>query len=432
MQHMKKQIHQEWSFDGVIYEVNIRQYTSEGTFKAFLPHLDRLSEMGVDILWLMPVFPIGSVHRKGLLGSYYSIKDFKGVNPEFGNEEDLRALIEKAHRLGMKVLLDWVTNHAAWDNVWTVSHPEYFKKGEGGGFVSPNDWSDVIALDYGVASMRKAMIDAMCYWVREFDIDGFRCDVAGLVPVDFWEEARYHLELIKPLFMLAEDEENGALMRYAFDMNYTWKVHHMMGKVAKGEESLGAFRAVFDQNNALYPPSVYRMQFITNHDENSWNGSEYERLGEFSEAFAALTFMLPGMPLIYSGQEAGYKERIAFFDKDRIEWGDVVLHGLYQQLIAIKKSYTPLHNGNYGAPIRWIQSNCSDTLLGLARKDHMNTIIAFFHFGNEVLPQVNVDTEGYEGEYTDLLTGETVKVDSNWHPEIQPGGYQLLALHHQR
>ncbi|MFO7723570.1 MAG: alpha-amylase family glycosyl hydrolase [Bacteroidales bacterium] len=272
--------HEVWSKDAVIYEVNIRQYTEEGTFNAFLPHIPRLKEMGVDILWLMPVHPVGVLNRKGSLGSYYAVRDYRGVNPEFGTMDDLKNLVQQAHALGMKVILDWVANHTAWDHVWTETNPEYFEKDKKGGFISPYDWTDVIALDYSNDAMRDSMIEALKFWVRVADVDGYRCDVAGMVPTDFWDDARKALEEIKPVFMLAEDEDNPDLLREAFDMNYTWKVHHLMTRIVKGESPASEFWTHFAWNDSVFNPGVYRMNFITNHDENSWNGTEFERMGD--------------------------------------------------------------------------------------------------------------------------------------------------------
>lgn len=209
----------EWVKNAVIYEVNVRQYTPEGTFNAFTEHLPRLKTLGVDILWFMPVNPIGVKNRKGPLGSYYSVKDYTAVNPEFGTMEDFRRLVEQVHEQGMYAIIDWVPNHTAWDHRWTKEHPDWYKQDEKGEFVSPFDWTDVIQLDYDNEEMRQEMIEEMIFWIRESDIDGYRCDVAHMVPVDFWDEARKELDKVKPVFMLAESDQY-FLHKNAFDMTY--------------------------------------------------------------------------------------------------------------------------------------------------------------------------------------------------------------------
>jgi len=228
--------HPEWSRQAVIYEVNIRQYTQEGTFEAFRSHLPRLRELGVDVLWFMPVHPISEVNRKGTLGSYYAIRDYKGVNPEFGTANEFRALVKEAQDLGFKVLLDWVANHSGGDNIWLEEHPDWYVRDENGDPVIPYDWSDTYKLDYTHPAMRDGMIDALTYWVSEYNIDGYRCDVAYEVPTDFWEEARKKLEDIKPVFMLAE-AETADLLEKAFDMNYNWRLKDLMNQIVQGEKA---------------------------------------------------------------------------------------------------------------------------------------------------------------------------------------------------
>ena len=256
----------------MIYEANVRQFTPEGTFKAFEEHLPRLKELGVDILWLMPIHPIGVENRKGGLGSYYSIKDYRGVNPEFGDLDDFKSLVNKAHELGMYVILDWVANHTAWDHAWVTEHPEYYTKNLDGTMKSPFDWTDVVELDFKNQEMQDAMLADMMYWVEENGIDGFRCDVAGEVPVEFWNTARAELDKVKPVFMLAEAEQPNHHVN-AFDMSYAWELHHIMNEIAKGNKNAKAINTYFAKHDTLYPTDAYRLYFITNHDENSWNGT---------------------------------------------------------------------------------------------------------------------------------------------------------------
>lgn len=348
-------VHPDWSKNASIYEVNIRQYSPEGTFAAFTEDLPRLQKMGVDILWLMPISPIGELNRKGTLGSYYAIKDYKAVNPEFGTEEDFQALVDEAHKLGMKVIIDWVANHTSWDNVWTVNK-DWFTLNEDGEFMPPvADWSDVIDLNYDNADMRAAMIDAMEYWVREFDIDGYRCDVAGEVPTDFWVEAHHKVDQIKDIFMLAEDG-NPELTVEAFDMNYGWDYAHFIREIAKGEMTFAQLDSLMEENEERYPEYAYRMYFTTNHDENSWNGSDTEMYGKNFENFAVLSATIDGMPLIYSGQESILDKQLEFFEKDEIEWKDYAYQDFYTMLLTLKEENEALWNGEFGGKMERIES----------------------------------------------------------------------------
>lgn len=262
--------HPQWSQDATIYQINTRQYSVAGNFKGVERDLPRLKELGVDIIWLMPIHPIGIKARKGTLGSPYAVKDYKAVNPEFGSEADLHELIERAHTLGLKVIIDWVPNHSAWDNPLTQSHPHWYARNYRGDFrPSPWwDWSDIIEFDYAQPELREYMIDAMCYWVRAFDIDGFRCDVAGYVPNDFWRQARSELEQLKPVFMLAEWESRD-MHEYAFDMTYAWSWNEIMHGIAQRKTSLGKLRQYYSWNERAWPKQAYRMTFVSNHDKNA-------------------------------------------------------------------------------------------------------------------------------------------------------------------
>ncbi len=310
--------HADWSKNAVIYEVNIRQYSIEGTFKSFERDLPRLKQLGIDILWLMPINPIGVKNRKEPLGSYYSVKDFSSINPEFGKIGDFKQLVKSAHNYGMKLIIDWVPNHSAWDNELSNSHPEYYMKDSVGKFVSPFDWTDVIRFDYNNSNLRKYMINTMKWWLTETDIDGFRCDVASMVPIDFWEQLRPELETVKPVFMVAE-ADIPELHNKAFDVSYDWKFHHIMNQIAKGKMNANAITKHFNWVDSIYPTNSYLMQFTSNHDENSWNGTEYERLGNGVQTFAVITALLRDMPLIYNGQESSFNRRLKFFAKDSID-----------------------------------------------------------------------------------------------------------------
>ena len=340
-----------------IYEVNIRQYTPQGTFKAFMEHLPRLKEMGVGIIWLMPIHPIGKKKRKGSLGSYYAVADYKGVNAEFGTKEDFRALVDKIHEMGMYVILDWVANHSAWDNPWAQSNPEFYTKNAEGNFVPPfADWSDVIDFDYSNKKLWTAMIDALKYWVKEYDVDGYRCDVAAIVPLEFWQHARIELDKIKTVFMLAEAHEP-EMHQQAFNMTYNWQLKDIINDIAKGKKNATALIKHLEEEHQKYPPGAYRMSFTTNHDENSWSGTVYERLGDAVEVFAVLCCTWEGMPLIYSGQEAGLNKRLEFFEKDTIQWQPHPFADMYSKLLHLKKNNKAIWNGKEAGKVKLIHAN---------------------------------------------------------------------------
>ena len=333
-----------WLNQATIYEVNLRQYTSDGTINSFRKKLPKLKELGVDILWFMPIQPIGIKNRKAVgdsfvedflnpdykkyWGSPYSISDYKQVNPRYGTLSEFKELTKLCHELDIKVVLDWVANHTAWDNPWIIDHPEWFTHDSSGKITDPIGedgkswgWTDVADLNYDNDKMRKAMTDAMSFWIKECDIDGFRCDVAMEVPVDFWNEASKQLNQIKPIFMLAESEAHKPRMfDSAFDAYYGWEMHHVFNKLYAGELSASEIIRVMNEKDSICGDHVFPMNFITNHDENSWNGTIDERLGESWEAMAVLSYSLRGMPLIYSGQEVGLDHRLSFFEKDSIDW----------------------------------------------------------------------------------------------------------------
>lgn len=358
--------HVAWSRQAVIYQINVRQYSPAGTLAAVQADLPRLKALGVDILWLMPLQPIGALNRKGSLGSYYSIRDYTDVNPEFGTLADAKALVAAAHQLGFKVILDWVANHTAWDHPWTRSHKDWYKLNAQGevyavtfnaGQPTEEHWDDVVALDYRSEGLRAAMIDAMAFWVRETGLDGFRCDVASLVPTDFWVRARRELQQQKPLFMLAESDAVELHTSGAFDMTYDWSLpDEVFKKVGKGDAGAPLLKAWLARQPAGYPAQAVRMRFTSNHDFNSWHGTDAELYGDAWQAFAVLTFTLPGMPLIYNGQESRLSKRLAFFEKDAIDWQRHELTDFYRSLIALKHRHAALAAGAHGAPVTLLEA----------------------------------------------------------------------------
>jgi glycosidase len=355
--------HLAWSRNQTLYSVNIRQYTPEGTFDAFAKHLPRLKAMGIELIWLLPIQPIGVPERKGTLGSYYSCADYKGVNPEFGTLESFKALVQQVHALGMRIMIDWVANHCAWDNPWLKQQPDWFKKNERGEIypvtfldgAQPEYWTDVVGLDYTNKALWNGMIDAMAYWVRECDIDGFRCDVAGMVPVGFWNQARRELDAIKPLFMLAE-WHTPELHHEAFDMTYDWVFQNLLRDIAQGKAGVSEIKRWAQDTQEQFPADAYRMLYTANHDSNSWQGSDKELFGDAHDAMTVVTFTLPGMPLIYGGQEQGFEKRLEFFEKDPIDWGSLKREGLYQELVKLKREHPALRNGREGGRLVFLDT----------------------------------------------------------------------------
>lgn len=423
-------IHPEWSRNANIYEVNIRQYTPEGTILAFVKHLPRLRDMGVDILWLMPVNPIGELNRKGTLGSYYSIKDYMAVNPEYGTLEDLKLLVARAHEMNMKVILDWVANHTSWDNPLTVEHPEWYKKDTAGKFVSPYDWSDVLQLDYDQTGLTDYMIGAMKYWITEADVDGFRCDVAGMVPTEFWNRARRELDQVKPVFMLAEADKPELLVS-AFDMDYGWELHHIMNKVAQGSRNVNDMKRYFRKNDSICPGNAYRMHFTSNHDENSWKGTEFERMGDAAPIMAVLSATIPGMPLIYSGQEAGLDKRLRFFEKDTIEWDrNTEYTEFYRVLLELKKRNRSLWNGNEGGLMEILPMANDSVVLAFTRQKDTDRIVALFNFSKEK-QEVKLRNFAWPGNYTDVFTGDELTIRKRALFKLEPWDYRIFELSNQ-
>lgn len=386
-----------------IYEVNIRQYTPEGSFEAFERHLPRLAAMGVDILWLMPVHPIGVKHRKGSLGSSYSVRDYTAVNPEFGTLADFRRLVKAAHALGMLVLIDWVANHTAWDHAWVSEHPDWYKKDEHGrihaytyqGEHGLEHWTDVVGLDYRQHDLWPAMTDALAWWLRETDIDGYRCDVAGLVPTPFWEQARRALDAIKPVFMLAEWSDV-ALHRSAFDMSYDWPLYDTMCRIARGDGDARDMDAYLEADAARgFPPHAIRMLFTTNHDKNAWEGHDGERFGAAFKVFAVLAATLPGMPLVYGGQEAGLHRRLAFFEKDTIDWGDRPHEEFYRGLLRLKHDNAALANGAAGGDLLRIATG-DDAVFAFRRRRGANIVSVTANLS--AMPRGGIEPWGYRIE----------------------------------
>ena len=418
--------HPEWSRNATIYEVNIRQYTPEGTFKAFEPHLQRLKNMGIDIIWLMPVHPIGIEKRKGTLGSEYSVKDYYGVNPEYGTLDDLKELVRKIHAMGMHVILDWVANHSAWDNPLTKEHPSWYTKTRDGNFQPTPwyEWDDVIDFDYNVPDMRKYMTTVMKYWVKEADVDGFRCDVAGFIPVDFWDNVRRELDEIKPVFMLAEWESRD-LYKHAFDMTYSWSLWDKMKDATTGNKGIGGLYEYLAHDVNTVPRDAYRMTFTENHDKNSWEGNQFSNFGKGIETCMVFCTAVNGMPLIYSGQEAGLDHSLKFFDKDTIQWKSHPFAALYKKLFELKHVHQSLWNGKWGGEMVRIINN-QHSVISFCRDKDKDRTISVFNFSDKPV-MVNLDTRYIEGSYLDYFEGKTIQLTGKDSIPLQPWGYKILV-----
>jgi glycosidase len=418
--------HPEWSRNLSIYEVNLRQYTPEGTFKAFEKHLPRLKELGVGILWLMPIHPIGETNRKGSLGSYYSVKDYFAVNPDYGTMEDFKSLVGKIHESGIYVILDWVANHTAWDNPLASEHPEWYTQDSSGGFLPPvPDWSDVIDLNYDNRGLWKYMIRAMRFWVEEMDVDGFRCDVAGMVPMDFWNEARGELEKVEPVFMLAE-AEGPEFHEHAFDMTYSWDFYYLMHDIVIGKKNASDMATYLSEETAHYPEDAYRMRFLTNHDENSWKGTVSETFGDAEEVCAVLTATVPGMPLLYSGQEAGLNKRLSFFERDPIEWKEDGHSGLYAGILNLKKKSQVMWNGESGGLMIRVPTSNDSSVFAFVREKESSKVFVIANLSDR---EQNITLAGGEflGDYVDAFSGEKVSLRADVRMKLKAWGYRVFV-----
>lgn len=396
----------DWSRQAVIYEVNIRQYTPEGTLSAFSEHLPRLKELGVDIIWLMPIYPISELNHKGSLGSYYAVADYQEVNPSFGTKEDLHKLIDEAHKLGLKVVFDWVANHTGCDHRWTKEHPDwYIHRAEDGDFYSPYDWTDTYELDYNKPEMRRAMVEAMQYWIRDFDIDGFRCDVAYEVPTEFWNEIRPQLDSVKPMFMLAE-AEHPELLEQGFDMAYNWPLKNLLFDIAQGRRTAQSIDTLLVNQEVQFPRGSVLMNHLTNHDLNSWDGSEFERFGDAVKAFATLVYTIPGMPLIYTAQETGLERRIEFFEKDHVsDWQRNEWFDFYKSLNSLKHNNKALDTYGTWNETERLTTN-SDDIIAYRRTKGENSVIVVLNLSpRDIAHDINIAGINL-ADYRDAASGE--------------------------
>jgi len=407
--------------NAVIYEANIRQYSPQGSFEAFTADLPKIKELGVDIIWLMPIYPISTTKSKGSLGSYYAVSDYQKVNPEFGDLDDVKTLIDSAHKLDMYVILDWVPNHTGWDHVWLQQHPEWYTKDEQGNPTHPigTDWTDTADLNYDNHDMRAQMLEDLKYWIKEVGIDGYRCDMAGMVPTDFWEHTIPELRALKPIFMLAEAWEPH-LIQAGFNMVYGWETHHLSNDISNGHKPIDDFRRRMEDVKHQYAPEAILMNFTSNHDENSWNGSAPERLNDALELAAALMYTVAGMPLIYSGQEYDLDRRLLFFEKDSIDRTKGRMFEVYKQLGQLKKSTKALDTGVDAASYQNLNNSASDKILSFVRQKDEDQLVYMGNFSNEAV-SFSVD---YTGILIDFYTGK--QVDLTQELVLAPKAYLIL------
>ena len=432
-------------FNSVVYELNIRQATEEGTFAAAEKYLPELKNMGVDIVWLMPVSPIGVDARKGTLGSYYSIIDCKAINPEFGTMEDFDKFLATAHDLGLKVIIDWVANHTSRDaQWWKEGKKEWYVMDENTDLpVVQYDWTDIAQLNYESQDMRAAMLDALKFWIEK-GVDGYRCDVAMNVPGDFWAEAWKQVREINPdVYLLAEGEEQW-LHESGFEATYAWELHHIFNAMAKGGSEtknvagdgtiktdakyVKDLKDYLERDDEKYPAPAMRLMFTSNHDENSWAGTEFERMGDAHKAFAALTFVLPkSQPLIYTGQEIGLNRRLAFFEKDSVkelvdlEYGKEYRE-FYKSLCSFRHNNSALAAGENVAPMVFVEG-ASENVLAFTRANEENAVFCIFNFSAE--PASLTITEAEAGDYA-CICGQTKSFKAGDVVELEPWGYMLL------
>jgi alpha-amylase len=415
-------LHPVWSYQSNIYEVNLRQYSGDGSFKSFAKSLPRLKEMGVEILWFIPINPIGLEGRKFKqtdLGSYYAVKDYYAVNSEFGTMDDWKALVKQAHDMGFKVLMDWVANHSSPDNFWMNAHPAFYKRDSTGKAVIPNGWDDTRKLNYDNRELRDTMINAMKYWITNSDIDGFRCDDASDVPDDFWKEAIAGLRKMKTVFMLAEGDKP-SLHEAGFDESYPWSVMNFAYGIYSGKTTLAQLDSIVAHNDSIFPKNAFRLYFTTNHDENSWNGTEYERFGEDYKAFAVWAFtMHNSLPLIYSGQEVPNKKRLKFFVKDTIVWNQYALAPFYSTLNHLRRSTEALAAD---ASFTKLKSGKDEAIYAFLRQKNGSKILVLLNFSKQD-QQFSIASDLVSGAAKNVFDGGERAIDASKVFSLKPGGF---------
>jgi glycosidase len=412
--------HPAWIQQSNIYEVNVRQYTKAGTFNAFAASLPRLKQMGVDILWFMPINPIGKKDRKGPLGSYYAVSDYTAVNPEFGTMDDWKSLVKRAHDSGFKVIIDWVPNHTAADHGWITSHPDFYAKDSTGKIISPYDWTDVRKLDFKNPEMRDSMIAAMQFWITNTGIDGFRCDHAVGPGEDFWKKCNAILKKEKDILMLAESEESW-LYDAGFDMSYAWKIFHTTVDVAAGKRPATAIDSTLHTVDSTFNDKDVFLYFTSNHDENSWNKADYGTMpGAKHAPFVVFTQTMKGsVPLIYSGQEEPVLRNIAFFQRDPIAFKKYSRTSLYKTLLALRKS-TPALAAD--ASFRKIKAGDEKAVYAYVREKEGHKILVVLNLSKKE-QTIKIEDASLSGEPMNVFMHTKEKVDPANSFKVEPWGY---------
>lgn len=423
MSKKPRTVHPKWSYSANIYEVNIRQYTPEGSFQAFSRHLPRLKDMGVKILWFMPIYPISKKERLGTLGSYYAIEDYCSINLEFGNMDDFKSLVKEAHEMNFKVIIDIVANHTGNDHHWIKEHPDYYVYKEDGEILHPHGWEDVAQLNYENPEVHKAVIKSMKFWIDECDIDGYRCDMAHLVPLDFWIEAKNKIsKMKKDLFWLAECEvpEYHAV----FDATYTWRWMHASQEFYQGRMNLQSLLTVLYKSVTEFPCNAFRMYFTTNHDENSWNGTAYEKYGEAADLFAVFSCTWNGLPMIYSGQEMPNKKRLKFFDKDQIDWNDhFELHDFYKTLLTLKSNNKSLRAGDLGVLTKIVSHPEDHEVFSYLRKHSEDEVLVVLNCSDT--PK-NFEVKDVKGVFENVFGGPDIDFKNDNFVYVKEWGYLVF------
>lgn len=428
----------DWVKSAVLYECNVRQFSPQGNFTGVREQLPRLRDLGIDVLWLMPIHPIGMERRKlqpGDLGSPYSVRDYKAINPDYGTLEDFKRLVAEAHALGLKVVMDWVPNHTSWDSEWKKTHPEYFTKLNGDFTVPINehgqpiaDWSDVCDLDYNNPDTRKAMIDAMQYWIKTCDIDGYRVDMAGLVPNDFWAQARPALDSIKPMFMLAEWQDEPGHFASCFNANYGWKWKDVTKDIAGGKQNAHSLDTLMQFLNNFYPEGYAQLYFTQNHDENTWSGTETELYGEAADVFNILAFTWQDMPMLYNGQEDGLNQRLPFFTREPIQWKNMDKTPFFQKLCDLKHNNSAVWSGKSGGKLEKIETDHDEQIYAFTRaKDDARLVVILNLSNRPCTVTLRPDDAVVSGIYLSVFGASTFQLTKDMQLNMKPWEYLVLT-----
>src|ERR1051325_2163830 len=420
-----------WARDGVIYEIFPRTFSASGDFKGVTARLDELKTLGVNVLWLMPIHPLGQEKKKGSIGSPYAVRDYYAINPDYGTKEDLRSLVSEAHRRGMKVIIDIVANHTSWDSV-LMKEPDFYTRDASGRIIPPEpDWADVADLNYGSARLRDYMVEMLKSWLRDYDLDGFRCDVAAFIPTDFWERARAELERVKPdILMLAEAHEPDLLVK-AFDVDYSWPLHSALTEVLMGHRPAGILRESWEEERAKFPRGSVHMRFSDNHDERR----AIARFGERGAlAASALVFTLDGVPMLYNGMEVGDTAESgapALFERLPILWQieqrRPEFPRFYRQMIALRKAHEALRRGE----LEWVRNSDEARVVSYLRRAQGEEILVAINLSNS--PFVGMVEAGGGAGFTDVTPDVAPPLPPDAPaperaPRVRPEALPALAL----